>query len=90
MFNGCTNLSSIEVDFIDWKSDLSATTDWLKNVSPTGTFTCPSILPETYGTSYIPEGWTLLRNDDPRSSFAIDDTSILYSENKDYIIATEF
>lgn len=59
MFSGCTKLSSIEVDFIDWKSDLSATTDWLKNVSPTGTFMCPSILPETYGTSYIPEGWNI-------------------------------
>ena len=64
MFSGCTSLNIINVSFSAW-NPTNATQDWLKNVAPTGNFICPSTLPETYGTSYIPEGWKLIRNDDP-------------------------
>ena len=56
MFNGCTSLSSVEVAFTTWTS--GATDNWLKNVAASGTFTCPSTLPDTRGTSNIPTGWT--------------------------------
>ena len=55
MFDGCRNLSSIEVAFTSWNS---ATNNWVRNVSPTGTFYCPGELSARYGTSYIPTGWT--------------------------------
>ena len=86
MFNGCTSLSSIEVDFTDWKSDLSATTNWLNNVAPTGTFTCPSILPETYGTSYIPEGWNIEKKITTASEYVQDGLIAMWDgiENANY------
>ena len=56
MFNGCRKLSSIDVSFTAWYPT-NATTDWLNNVAASGTFTCPTELPNTRGTSNIPEGW---------------------------------
>jgi hypothetical protein len=61
MFNGCTNLSSIEVNFTEWRDDLNATANWVTNVSPTGTFICPEGLPEEYGNNRIPTGWSVIR-----------------------------
>ena len=55
MFDGCKSLSSISVAFTAWGSQ---TNQWLRNVAATGTFTCPAALPDTRGTSNIPEGWT--------------------------------
>ena len=57
MFDGCTNLSSIEVAFTAW-SPASATYNWVSNVSASGTFTCPAELPDTRGASNIPTNWT--------------------------------
>ena len=55
MFYGCTSLSSLKVAFTAWGGQ---TRNWLNNVAASGTFTCPAALPDTRGTSNIPEGWT--------------------------------
>ena len=60
MFGGCTNLNNINVNFSAWNPS-SATTDWVLNVSSSGTFTCPAELPEEFGGSRIPTGWTVIR-----------------------------
>ena len=58
MFQGCTSLSSVEVAFTAWNPS-DATTSWLNNVAASGTFTCPSMLPDTpRDASHIPVGWT--------------------------------
>ena len=59
MFDGCTKLNSIKVAFTDWNSATDATYGWVNNVSSTGTFICPAELAAEYGTSNIPEGWTV-------------------------------
>ena len=61
MFAGCTNLSLIKVYFITWKG--GSTNGWLNNVSPTGTFYKPTALPEEYGETKIPTGWTVINED---------------------------
>ena len=58
MFSGCTNLDALEVNFTEWLGD--ATHYWLSGVKSTGTFTCPSALPQTRGTSNIPTNWTII------------------------------
>ena len=60
MFYNCTNLNSINVNFSAWNPS-TATANWVRNVSSSGTFTCPADLPETYGVSYMPTGWTIMR-----------------------------
>ena len=60
MFSGCTNLSLIKVNFTVWTDQTSI---WVDGVSPTGTFYKPSALPEEYGTSKIPTGWTVVNID---------------------------
>ena len=57
MFEECANLNYVEVAFNQWPTE-SATTDWLNNVQPSGTFVCPANLPDERGTSRIPAGWT--------------------------------
>jgi hypothetical protein len=59
MFVNCSNLNNVNVAFTDWNDVNSCTSDWLNGVSPTGTFTCPSALPQTIDTSHIPSGWTI-------------------------------
>lgn len=51
MFDRST-VSSVQVEFEQWPSDI-ATSCWLRDVSPTGTFICPSALPTSiqYRTS---------------------------------------
>ena len=63
MFWGCTRLSSINVNFSAWNlaNAIGATDDWVTNVSSSGTFTCPAGLPEEFGDSKIPSGWTVVR-----------------------------
>ena len=63
MFYGCTNLSRILVSFDDWNVGY-CTSEWVKDVAPTGTFICPKGLPLEYGVSRIPEGWTVKYIDD--------------------------
>jgi hypothetical protein len=60
MFNGCTKLNNINVNFLAWNPS-NATTNWVTSVASSGTFTCPADLPETYGTAYMPTGWTVVR-----------------------------
>ena len=60
IFEGCTNLSLIKVHFTAWRSQ---TTNWVSNVKSTGTFYKPTVLPEEYGVSTIPTGWTVVNID---------------------------
>ena len=59
MFDGCTSLSLIKVPFVDWFDSEEATSGWVRDVAPTGTFICPKALPLEYGVNRIPEGWTV-------------------------------
>jgi hypothetical protein len=63
MFNGCTNLNNINVNFSSWYPS-SATTNWVTNVSPSGTFYCSSILGNNdtieRGISACPDGWSVV------------------------------
>ena len=61
MFQGCSKLVSINVNFTGFNYSNNATLDWVDGVAASGTFTCPSALPDTRGTSYIPAGWTIIR-----------------------------
>ena len=59
MFNNCSNLNIVKVSFIAWDTS-NATSNWLANVSSTGTFICPEELDtSTRDYSHIPEGWTI-------------------------------
>jgi surface protein len=60
MFYGCTKLNSINVNFSVW-NPTNATSYWVLNVASSGTFTCPTALPEEFGASRIPTGWTIVR-----------------------------
>jgi surface protein len=60
MFKGCTNLNNINVSFSAWNPSY-VTECWVENISSSGTFTCPADLPEEFGTSRIPTGWTVVR-----------------------------
>ena len=61
MFLGCNSLSEINVSFDVWttihEEGPETTTDWVKDVAPTGTFICPKTLSLEYGEDRIPEGW---------------------------------
>ena len=60
MFNGCTKLNYIKVNFSSW---IKYTTDnWVTGVSSTGVFNAPSDLPNIFGNSNIPTGWTITNN----------------------------
>jgi hypothetical protein len=58
MFYNCNKLNSINVNFSAW-NPTNATSNWVYNVATSGTFTCPASLPEEFGTSKIPSGWTV-------------------------------
>ena len=61
MFYGCSKLKNITVHFTDWDGATDATLYWVNGVSATGTFTCPSILPDEVDDAYKskkPLGWT--------------------------------
>ena len=64
MFKGCINIDCIDCSF---EAFGVGTSDWLNNVSPIGTFICPTALGtnETIqrGISYCPEGWTVINVD---------------------------
>lgn len=62
IFNGCSNLSSINVSLTSWTGGgvMNGTTDWVNRVPLNGTFTKPAELPEEFGQSKIPEGWTVV------------------------------
>jgi hypothetical protein len=54
-------LAYISVGFTAWNDDI--TTYWVTKVASSGTFTCPSALPEDFSTSRIPGGWIVVRKD---------------------------
>ena len=60
MFTYCTSLNSININFTSWDPS-DATLDWVTSVSSSGTFTCPTGLPEEFGNDKIPHGWTVVR-----------------------------
>lgn len=60
MFSGCTSLSSICVSFATW---FNCTGSWVVGVATSGTFRCPSALPDERGVDKIPEGWTIIHTD---------------------------
>lgn len=60
MFYNCTMLSEIRVGFTVWNPTALSTYDWLHNVFSTGTFYCPSALPQEFSDSKIPTGWTVV------------------------------
>ena len=55
MFDCCDSLNYVEC-IIDGL-EKSATTNWLDDVSPTGTFVTPSYIGWSTGASGIPTGW---------------------------------
>lgn len=61
MFDGCTQLSSITVNFTEWSD--GTTNNWLNNVNENGIFKCPNSLiePINRGPSTIPESWTIYK-----------------------------
>ena len=60
MFINCRSLTGIEVNFTSWTGFTNATNNWVYGVSAAGTFTKPADLPEEYGASRIPTGWTII------------------------------
>ena len=61
MFEGCTLLEHVEVQFTAWPTNGTGTATWLKNVAASGTFVCPSTLDTTTrDASHVPEGWTVV------------------------------
>lgn len=67
MFNGCSSLAHMKVSFTSWPGTSSSSTtyaathEWVTGVSSAGVFECPTLLPLSRGTSYIPSTWTLSR-----------------------------
>ena len=57
MFYECNQLNSVKVNFTSWNE--SNHSSWMAGVSSSGTFYKPDELPEEFGTSKIPEGWTV-------------------------------
>lgn len=60
MFNGCSELNQLEVNFTTWPTAIFMK-NWVDGVSSTGTFICPEALPIEYATNRIPPGWTVVR-----------------------------
>ena len=76
MFNGCSSLSSVEVDFESWLTYTAfatgggskvMTVSWLDNVAASGQFICPYNLPITRDASHIPVGWEIVYKEVPES-----------------------
>ena len=61
MFNGCTQLSSIYVNFSDWNSSLSVppTKLWVNGITSHGIFKCPADLEQLSGINNIPNNWVV-------------------------------
>ena len=68
MYDGAKNVNAVEVTFEQWPTGISAATScWLKDVSPTGTFVGPSALTQyiklnqqTSPDLFPPEDWQIL------------------------------
>ena len=62
LFYNCTNLAAITVYFTEWS--YMRTDQWVMRVGSTGSFRKPASLPETYGDTQIPTGWTVYNLED--------------------------
>lgn len=60
MFMGCTNLNYVKCLLTNTYTDKNTTTNWLANVSPTGTFVKKAGVTWPTGVSGIPSGWTII------------------------------
>ena len=61
MFENCTSLNYVEVQFTEWPTNGTGTATWLKDVAASGTFVCPSTLDTTTrDSSHVPVGWTVV------------------------------
>ena len=77
MFDGCSSLSSVEVDFEFWLTYTAfaatgnskiMTVSWLNGVAATGQFICPYGLDTSIrDASHIPAGWNVVYTDVPES-----------------------
>ena len=69
MFEGCSNLSSINVALTNWETmdNLPYYTqmikDWVSGVAENGVFYKPAALDEEFGPSRIPSGWQVVNKD---------------------------
>ena len=62
MFDQDGKINKIKVHFTEWKSNSdNYTWLWVRSVSPSGEFICPSALPEVRGNNNIPNNWTITR-----------------------------
>ena len=72
MFNGCSSLNEVRCNVpSSYSSDTISSTytsNWLSNVSPTGTFYTNADANWPSGTSGIPEGWTRVNEGTPTTS----------------------
>ena len=101
MFSNCSKLKYISVRFGWWpknnviqSKEYPALLDWVKNVSPTGTFVQPPGLITFRGDSYIPEGWKLKILDMSSGDETTGNETIGYfirvaESSKDYITTSE-
>lgn len=65
LFDGCTGLVAVKVDFTDWYTGRHLTDDWLKNTNSTGILICPETLDTTIrDATHIPSGWTAVQGND--------------------------
>ncbi len=82
MFNGCTNLNYISVEFSQWhtagSSNSPITEYWVHNVASSGTFVCPKDLEQKYGDNYIPTGWKEIKYLEDLYSITIPESSHPY------------
>jgi hypothetical protein len=63
MFNNCVSLNYIKCLATDTSAE-DCTTNWLYNVSATGTFVKAPNSTWTTGANGIPDGWTVVENTD--------------------------
>lgn len=59
MFNGCSNIDYINIEFSAWDGASNFTTNWVNNVHSTGVFCKNSALTVTRGASNIPTNWSI-------------------------------
>jgi hypothetical protein len=84
MFKGCSSLNYIHVSFSSWNNPSDATTDWAsdndaRKFPEKGIFVCPTDLPRTFGTSFIPKDAT-----DPNKQWSVNtkNTYLCFSANQ--------
>ena len=88
MFDGCSDLIEVRVSFDQWQTaDGNPFSDsYLRDVAQNGTFICPKGLPLEYGTSRIPNGWTVKYIEDASNCLTLtaeeDNVSVAVTESE--------